>query len=333
MANKANLHSENLKIGYKTSGKDKVIIDQIDIALEAGKLCCLLGENGVGKSTLLKTFSGSIPPLAGSVYIDNNRLEELNPKQLAKKVSVVFTGNQRPGMLKVYEIVANGRYPYTSWSGGLKKEDLDAINLAIEMTQIRHLKDDLVAEISDGQFQKVMIARALAQDTDIILLDEPTAFLDIQNRLEIMQLLKTLAWETGKSILVSTHDLETAFHTADELWLATCCYPIVTGAPEDLIIGGQIAEIFDSDRFVFDPSLGMFRSNLNPVGGIKLTGEGIFAHWTRNALERIGYEMVEDATIQVEVLNEGKERWKVSGLDEETSLSSIEELVNLLRRK
>ena len=327
------LETVDLVVGYRSGNKKKIILDRINLKLEKGNLVCLLGENGVGKSTLLKTISRIISPLSGDVYVEGIPLQRFSQKALAKKISLVLTGNQKPGILKVHELVALGRYPYTGWGGGLSREDHEKVDWALDLTNISHLAGENVATLSDGQMQKVMIARALAQDSDIMILDEPTAFLDVNNRLEIMHLLKMLAWETKKAILVSTHDLDSAFHTADKLWLATCCLPITTGCPEDLVLQGEIANLFDHEAFTFDLWSGRFKANFKSIRQISLRGKDKYYLWTKNGLERIGYKVTsEDAPLKLSIESDSKTpQWRLDFGEGQRDFNSIEELILFLR--
>ena len=327
------LETVDLAVGYFVGKAKKTILDRINLKLEKGGLVCLLGENGVGKSTLLKTLSKIIAPLSGEIFIDGKPLRRIPQKALAKKMSLVLTGAQRPGVLKVREMVALGRYPYTGWGGGLSAADHKKIDKALRLTNIDDLAAESVATLSDGQMQKVMIARAVAQDSDIMILDEPTAFLDINNRLEIMHLLKMLAWETKKAILVSTHDLDTAFHTADQLWLATCCLPITTGCPEDLIVQGEIANLFEHEAFTFDHWSGRFKPNFKSINRIFLKGEDKYYHWTKNALERIGYEVTHgEASLKLSIQTDQKPpQWSLNFKEAHHDFDSIGALIRFLR--
>lgn len=327
------LETVNLAVGYRSGSTKKTILDRINLKLERGNLVCLLGENGVGKSTLLKTISGVISPLSGDIFIDGTPLYRISQKALAKKISLVLTGTQKPGILKVRELVALGRYPYTGWGGGLSADDHKKIDRALSLTNIDYMAEENVATLSDGQMQKVMIARALAQDSDMMILDEPTAFLDVNNRLEVMHLLKMLAWETKKAILVSTHDLDTAFHTADQLWLATCCLPITTGCPEDLIVQGEIAHLFDHEAFTFDHWSGRFKANFKSVKRIFLVGEDKYHLWTRNGLERIGFKVTnEEAPLKLTILSDrNPRRWSLSFKEECHDFNGIGDLIRFLR--
>ncbi len=262
------LSATELSLGYSKGVKTNVIAENISFSLEKGKLTCLLGPNGVGKSTLIKTIMGQIPALKNQVYLDKKPSISLSKKELSKRIAVVLTEKISSANLTVGQIVALGRIPHTGWLGSLSKSDQEKVAYAINATHINYIQERPLSELSDGQLQKVMIARALAQDGEILILDEPTAHLDLINRYEIMHLLRDIAIKENKAILVVTHDLDIAIDTADEFWLMQCGMPLVCGSPEDLILNGQInlllpttnlrfekisGKVEETSRFVFPP--------------------------------------------------------------------------------
>jgi iron complex transport system ATP-binding protein len=218
-----------LTIGY---GK-KVVANNINASIQKGELTCLLGANGVGKSTLLKTLSGFLGKLDGNISIMGKEMDTYSPKELSTTLGVVLTDKCEVRNMSVREIVGMGRSPYTSFWGALSKEDYKIVDQAIEMIGITHLSGRMVHTLSDGERQKAMIAKSLAQQTPIIILDEPTAFLDFPSKVEIMQLLHKLTREAGKTIFLSTHDMELALQIADKIWIMdkTCGFAI--GTPEN----------------------------------------------------------------------------------------------------
>lgn len=250
------LKGSNLKIGYGSGLNAKAVADGLNFSLEKGSLTCILGPNGVGKSTLIKTIMGQMPPLDGEIFLDEKQLQSYSQQDIARKIAVVLTDKVRGGNLSVYQLVSLGRIPHTGWLGNLSQRDQEAVEKAISATQINSIRALPISEISDGQLQKVMIARALAQESDVIILDEPTAHLDLVNRIEIMQMLRELAHRERKAVLVVTHDLEIAIQTADIFWLMQCGSPLVSGSPEDMILDGQINLLFPNERFQFDRKLG-----------------------------------------------------------------------------
>ena len=252
------IQTQALSIGYKTKSETKVIAQDINLALSKGKLIALVGENGVGKSTLLKTLTGIIPPLQGEITLLNKPLHSYKPLALAKELSIVLTDKLPPSNLTVYEIIALGRQPYTNWLGTLSSEDHEKIEAAIACTEIAHLKEKKHDEISDGQLQTTLITRSLSQDTSIIALDEPTTHLDLVHKAALLKLLQKLAHETGKTIVYSTHDIDLAIQMADEMIVITP-HEIVQDQPCNLIQSGIFNTLFDSEHLSFDATIGKFK--------------------------------------------------------------------------
>jgi len=251
------LKTTNLSVGYASKAKNRVIADKINVDLKKGKLTCLLGKNGVGKSTLLRTLSKMQPRLSGSVELENRNIDDYARNDLAKKISLVLTEKIPTSNLTVFELIALGRQPYTNWIGKLNQDDMEQIHLAIEQSHLKSLVDQRCDELSDGQLQRAMICRALAQNTDIIILDEPTAHLDIQHKIETFKLLSNIARKLNRSILISTHEIQLATQMADELWLMTN-NKIITGEPEVLIDSDKINLLFDSNSILFDKESNQF---------------------------------------------------------------------------
>ena len=206
----------NLSIGYS---REKSLAEAITATATEGRLTCLLGANGMGKTTLMRTMAGFMPPLAGSLSINGHDSTHLSARRMAHLVSVVFANATPSGNMTVWDMVAMGRTPYTNFWGKLSRRDREIADRAIEMAGIGHLKDRKLHAVSDGERQKTMIAKALAQQTPVLLLDEPTAFLDYPSRAELMAMLRQLAHDEEKTVLISTHDIELAMQTADYLWL------------------------------------------------------------------------------------------------------------------
>lgn len=252
------IHSEHLSIGYKTKNNTTIIIENCDISLESGKLVALIGANGVGKSTLLKTLTGIIPPLKGEILLHGKALKKYTQNELAQELSIVLTESLPPSNLTVYEIVALGRQPYTNWLGTLTNEDRNKIIEAIELTGITDFINKKHYEISDGQLQKTLIARALAQDTAIIILDEPTTHLDLVHKVSLIKLLQKLTHETGKTILYSTHDIDLAIQLCDEMIVLTK-NKLVKDQPCNLIEQNVFNELFQNESVVFDKMIGKFK--------------------------------------------------------------------------
>ena len=203
-----------LSVGYTLSHP---VISDINLELRSGQLACLIGENGIGKSTLLKTLTGFLPKLKGSLLLGNRDIESFSQRELARQVSIVLTQKPDVQNLTIEEIIGLGRSPYTGFFGRLRAEDRKVVDDAIATMGIEKLRGRMIQTLSDGERQKVMIAKALAQETPIILLDEPTAFLDFPSKAETFQSLQRMAHERDKLILLSTHDLELAVRFADSL--------------------------------------------------------------------------------------------------------------------
>ncbi len=257
MENKIILQATNLSIGYTSKKVKNVIASNIDLSLEKGKLIALIGANGIGKSTLLRTLTGIQKPLLGNVSLNEKNIHELDFLSLAQNLSVVLTEKLPPSNLTVWELIALGRQPYTNWIGTLTDNDISKINEAIELTQIGHLASKRHYEISDGQLQIVLIARALAQDTPLIILDEPTTHLDLLHKVVLFKLLKKLTQETEKCILFSTHDIDMAIQLSDEMIIMTH-ETTIQDQPCNLIMKGSFNTLFKDEHIVFDSEKGKF---------------------------------------------------------------------------
>lgn len=243
---------KDLSIGYKTGGGVKTVMSHIDASLSGGRLTCLIGSNGVGKSTLLRTMVAFQPKLGGSIYINGKDIDEYGNKELSKLIGVVLTSRPEVANMTVREIVGMGRTPYTGFWGTLDRHDKDVVERSMGQVGIDGLASRMVGTLSDGERQKMMIAKALAQETPIIVLDEPTAFLDYPSKVETMQLLMRLCRETNKTIFMSTHDLELVLQTADTLWLMTREAGISVGTPDELAASGDLSAFIDRRGIVFD---------------------------------------------------------------------------------
>ena len=240
------LQAENLSVGYKNP-----LYAQLNFELFSGEMVGVIGANGRGKTTLIKTMMGTLAPLQGSIYIKNQHLQHLKPIERAQKISIVLTETIPDTHLNVREVVALGRYPYTDWSGQLQKSDVQKINTLLAFTQLESIAHRKLTELSDGQKQNVMIARALAQDTPLVLLDEPTAHLDIPNKIKLFKRLRTWCDETQKCFLYATHDIDLALQMSNRLMVLTSDH-IVIDTPEQLIKQGVMDQLFEGDDVFFD---------------------------------------------------------------------------------
>ncbi|TDK48845.1 ABC transporter ATP-binding protein [Algoriphagus formosus] len=279
------LTGKNLSLGYEKGQDRKVILSDLNFQLYSGQLTCLLGPNGVGKSTLIKAILGRIRPFEGEIKLLDKSPVDYPREKLSKKLSVVLSEPIIPAQMTVEQLVGLGRTPYLKWSGTLSELDRNYVDEALAATKMDFLRKERLGELSDGQRQKAMIARALAQDGKVIILDEPTSHLDLVNRHEIMFLLQDIAKNQDKAILVVTHDLDIAIETAHQLWLMNCGSPLIAGLPEDLILNAQINELLPKDRFFFDPKRG--KVNLRSEdSGWEIQGSEDLVFWLEKALKK-----------------------------------------------
>ena len=234
------LETRELAIGYRGHAP---LACELSLRLMPGKMVCLLGRNGVGKSTLLRTLAGLTAPLDGAVLLHGEELRRIPPSERARRLTLLLTEAPQNGLMSGYELVALGRLPHSDWLGRLTEADHAAIERALIAVDAHDLARRNLRILSDGQRQKLMIARALAQDTALILLDEPTAFLDFPNRVGALRLLKQLTRQQGKAILLSTHEVASALRHGDEIWLMTGAGMRV-GAPADLTTDGSLEAAF-----------------------------------------------------------------------------------------
>lgn len=254
------LHTQNLSIGYQQKKQSKIIASNIDVSIEKGKFVALLGKNGIGKSTLLRTISKVQQPISGDIFIHQKNIQKCTDKELATSLSLVLTERLPESQLTVFELVALGRQPYTNWIDSLSEKDIEKVNWAIEITEIAHLKNRRFYELSDGQLQRVLIARALAQDTEIIILDEPTAHLDIHHTFKVFSLLKDLVKSTQKTIIISTHEVNLAIQLADGFILLSED-KTYNGTSEELIQNKAFEKLFPKELIGFNKDLGQFVIN------------------------------------------------------------------------
>jgi iron complex transport system ATP-binding protein len=257
MENNIILEASKMSIGYSNKKENILISSGINLTLERGKLISLIGANGIGKSTLLRTLTGIQKTLSGTVLLDGRNIHKLDSLSVARNLSVVLTEKLPPSNLTVFELIALGRQPYTNWIGKLTKLDVAKVNEAMELTQISDLATKKHYEISDGQLQKALVARALAQDTALIILDEPTTHLDLLHKVALFKLLKKLTQETQKCILFSTHDIDMAIQLSDEMIIMTP-ETVVQDEPCNFISKGNFNTLFQDEHIIFDSQKGRF---------------------------------------------------------------------------
>lgn len=321
---------KSLSIGYKTKRETKYISKDLTATVRNGELTCLLGANGVGKSTLLRTLTSSLPKLSGEIIYNGKELECYNSKMLSSIISIVLTDRITVKNLSVFDMVALGRTPYTGFWGSLEPKDVDIINESLKIVKAYPLKDRMIDTLSDGERQKVMIAKALAQQTPIILLDEPTAFLDFPSKVDMMQLLHNLSRKTGKTIFLSTHDLDLALQIADRIWLMDQTKGLKTGTPEDLSLDGSLSTFFERRGVAFDKERGGFRIENEVKEEIQLIGEGTTTAMIRKALLRNSILATKSATPHNGVIEVTKDGFIVNYREKKGVATSIEELLKII---
>ena len=254
------LSTTDLGIGYRDHGRETQLSGRISFRLSPGSLNAVVGVNGIGKSTLLRTLAGMQPALKGTVLIQGSPMENLPPLRKAQLLSVVLTEPLASKNLRVSELVSLGRHPYTNWLGQLTEKDLGQVRGALALMELEEISQQPCHTLSDGQLQRALIARALAQDTPLMLLDEPTTHLDLYHKVKILKLLREVAHSTRKSILFSTHEIGLAIQLCDHI-LVLQPGQAHFGSPCELIEAGDFERLFPQDTIHFDAQSGMFRVN------------------------------------------------------------------------
>ncbi|MFZ3071325.1 MAG: ABC transporter ATP-binding protein [Anaerolineaceae bacterium] len=322
------LETHELEIGYLQGRSWRMsVAKDLDLQIFPQELVCLVGPNGVGKSTLLRTVSRLQPALAGQVFIHGQPLRSFSDKQLASQVSVVLTGQVQVGEMRAVDLVGLGRFPFTGLFDKLNEQDHQVVSEALAMAGAAELTERYVPELSDGERQRIMIARALAQEPALLMLDEPTAFLDLPGRVSMMHLLQELAHRHGKAVLSSTHDLDLALHSADRIWLMSKDGRIVQGSPEDLVLSGQFGTTFTQPNIRFDSTTGNFELAALPERRVVLHAQGLVGIWTTRALHRSGFEVLTEGTQDdplVEVCDERQDAtWRLTRAGLTSEFNSI----------
>jgi len=302
----------------------------ISLQARRGELVALIGRNGTGKSTLLRTLIGLQPALGGDIMLDGRTLHDTGSSQLPRIVSFVSTEPVTVRNIRVRDVVALGRFPYTNWIGTQSASDSEVVTEALEATGLTRLAERSIDSISDGERQRTLIARSLAQDTGLLVMDEPTAFLDLPSRYGIVSLLRRLTREKGKCVIYSTHDLDTAINEADRIWLMTD-EGVTEGAPEDLILKGNLASAFESPLLSFSMTEGTFSFIRTRQKSIALEGKGKVAKLTARALARCGYTTDPDAPGIIRTTESaGGTEWRVIQGSNEQHFRSLYDLVTNL---
>ncbi len=252
---------EGLRIGYnRRQQRELVLAEAVSFALPAGSLTALIGINGSGKSTLLRTLAGLQPALGGRILLGGSPLSTVPARKKARLLSVVLTEPPASRNLTVRDLVALGRHPYTNWVGALSEADRRCTEDALEQMELTSLADQACHTLSDGQLQRAQIARALAQDTPLLLLDEPTTHLDLYHKVRILKSLRNIAHQQGKTVLFTTHEIDLAIQLCDRM-LVLHDQTVTSGQPCELIGAGAFEALFPEDTVRFDPDSGMYRVN------------------------------------------------------------------------
>lgn len=334
------LHTTDLEIGH-LNGKPakKVVASGLNLDLFKGEFVCLVGPNGAGKSTLLCTLTGLLPALQGEIKLNGKKIAQFTRKELAHQISVVLTSPIEVGAMSVQELVALGRFPFTGLFDRMSEKDWQIVRQALEMVGIEGFEERMVHKLSDGERQKVMIARALAQEPEILVLDEPTAYLDLPGRVSVMNLMRELSSEHGKTVLTSTHDLDLAMRSADRFWLMSANGEITQGAPEDLVLSGKFQRVFARDKVSFDSQNGHFSVANKGKEYVSLHGEGNARIWTERALQRIGFQVFDELEekellLRIDIV-EGQEGivWLVDDRNASKRFASLSDLTAYLRSR
>ena len=328
------LSTTPLQIGYRRRGCETCIAKTQKLEICSSDFICLLGPNGSGKSTLIRTLSGIQKPLKGTVKLNDQPYDTLSPRERARKISVVLTEMPSLGMLDAYSLVALGRHPYSGKFGALGQKDRERIHWALQAVDALKLKNCQVSYLSDGERQKLLIARALAQETPLMLLDEPTAFLDLPRQIELMVTLRKLAHREQMGIILSTHNLDLAMRFADHIWLLDKNGTITKGYPEVLATNGTISRTFSSSEVEWNIENGTFRIQANPNLRAIVHGSGALFIWTQRALERLGFKIIESTekpVLEVTISETNQKwNWSVSYEGYKNNFPSIETMINWL---
>lgn len=324
------LSLNSLKIGYVSGRNRNMLLPPLNASANKGELIAVIGRNGIGKSTLLRTMTGLQQSLGGEINYAGRNIRDYSRTDLAQKIGYISTEILKVTNMSVYDLVALGRFPHTNWFGKIGLKDHEIIMDAIEKTSMSAFCNRFVSELSDGERQKAMIARMLAQDTGIMVMDEPTAFLDIGSKYEILHLMHQLSQQSDKTIIFSTHDLHMALSQSDKIWLILD-NQLREGAPEDLMIDGAFDHLFESSSVQFNSETGTFSFREEERGSMFIEGDGIVRHWTEEAVIRAGFSISMVKTMPYIKVNTGHiKSWQLISKNSTEELYSIYELISCL---
>ncbi len=328
------LSIQNVDFGYLTKSMKNTLLSEVHMDVKQHELIGLIGRNGSGKSTMLRTIVRLQKTLNGNVFLNGKNISNFQRFEFAKSVAFVSTEFMEPESMTIRELVSLGRFPYTNWIGNLSKEDHEIIDESLNMVGISSLANKRINEVSDGERQKAMIARTLAQSTPVIILDEPTVFLDIPAKYDLINLLRDLT-DKGKVIIYSSHDLNIAMKFSDRLWIIDQT-KVHDGSPEDMILNNTLAKIFESEKIFFNPENGEFELKRNSTNKVFLSGDNhLGMTWTKHALIRNGFTITDSVSNSLKVFiqkKNGKLIWILQKDKQNLLYQSIYELVNALNQ-
>lgn len=317
------LEFNNLSIGYQSP-----ILSGMNAIIKKGEIILLVGKNGSGKTTLLKSIYGEIPLINGNIKIEGKNISEISPMETGKYIAVVLSHNPSNPSLRVFDLVALGRYPYKNWYQKLTKMEIDSINHILHVLNLIQYREFYITNLSDGNLQKVMIARALVQNSPLLILDEPTSHLDIANKLEIMRIIKAYARDQGKSILFTSHDLALGLAVSDQLWFIKDNF-LHTGFTEDIAIKHNLFDFFANDNIRFDYQANEYCFfNSYSYKKVQINGNSPAIYWLKKALVKNNFIISDQASIQI--FEENSVFHLIDKNEIEYCFSTIEEVINFL---
>lgn len=330
------LEISNLKTGYyigkKLNEKSNVVSQNINLNAKSGEFIALIGPNGCGKSTLMRTICGLQKTLSGQIIIGDIDIDKVNMSELSKLISFMLTEQISAMNMTVFDLVSMGRYPHIGLLGILREEDRQIIEESLKACLLENYTNRFFEKLSDGERQRVLIAKALVQNTPLMLLDEPTSNLDIPNRIEIMKLMHDLSKKTGRSIIMSTHELDLALQWADKIWLMNKTGDIMAGIPEDLVLNNKFSEVFNSDKAIFDIYSGVFKMNRKYIASIYVDAPEPYKFWVYRALERYGFKVTNNKNEAIKIVRREND-WLLTEEGKIYVLDSIEQLLKHLLKE
>jgi len=304
-ANKVLLETHDLSVGYKHKNTgNNILLSDLDLQIKHGELITLIGPNGCGKSTLIRSLSGLLSVLKGYVTISGIKSTSLSASEKADILGIVLTDPVYEKNMTIFELVAMGRYHYTNWLGSIGNADREIILDVIKKVGLQKKKDNRLSELSDGERQRAMIAKVLAQDVDLIILDEPTAHLDLPNRMELLLLLKQLSRKMGKGILLSTHELSLGMQVSDKVWLVNNEGKLEQSIPEELMLNNSLNNTFGTEHISFHPFSASFELVPDKIQKAQILGDGLMTACVIRLLKRLGIQIVhqiKDGDLLIEV--------------------------------